>query len=350
MQAILDSASDVGMIEAKIGGDGLAARAIAFSEKYKTPMTPTVFAVWYAYCARENAAINEVLDKAMNTGQRLNETVLTALYEEHLSPKSMSDTMVDAGKRLHSTIGEVSDAVERNIKDHTLFSGTLRSAKQSLTHGSSKADVSAVITKLHKANQEHITASQRMAVQLERKRAEVAKLKAELIEAKKASNTDYLTGLPNRRLLKDQMDDALFNARQKNQRITLMMGSVDELRTVNQRFGLAAGDNILRVFAAEIKKNLRTDQVAARFEGSRFAVLLPDTHDREAFAIAERVRKAFREREWVVEHSGAKIGILTASFGGGCLKSGEAPDDLLLRASELLERAQEGVGDMVIIE
>ncbi|MEM1267497.1 MAG: GGDEF domain-containing protein [Pseudomonadota bacterium] len=349
MQVPVEKTPGVGLVTAEVAGDSVAARAIAFCEKYKTPPSPPVFAVWYAYSARENPAINEELDQAMNTGRPINDTVLITLYEEHLSPKAMSDVMVDAGRKLHSTIGEVSTAMERNIKDQTLFSGTLRSAKASLTHGTSKADVSAVITKLHKANQEHIATCQKMAVQLERKRAEVAKLKAELIEAKKASNTDYLTGLPNRRLLDDHMDDAIFHARQKDQKITLLMGAVDGIEGINMRYGLATGDNILRVFAEEIKKHLRTDHLAARFEGARIAILMPDTHDREAFAVAERVRKEFKACDWVSMQSGSEIGMLTASFGGGCLRSGERREDLILRSASLLEAAHEE-GDTIEIE
>ncbi|MEO0912186.1 MAG: GGDEF domain-containing protein [Pseudomonadota bacterium] len=327
--------------------DEVSARAIAFAQRHKTQLTPAVYAVWYTYSARENKKINAVLDTAMNTDKEITVAALTTLYNENLSPRAMSDDLQDIGTDLSSAIGAVSSAVEANIKEQTVFSGKLRSAKQSLSFGTSKAEVSAVIASLHKANQEHIATAQRMTVQLEKNRAQVSKLKSELIEAKKSSNTDYLTGLANRRLLDDQLDNAIFEAHQRKQKVSFLMASVDGLTDVTQKFGLTAGDNVVRAFAEDLKKELKGSKMAARFEGARFAILLPNTHDREAFAIAERVRKAFRNRDWVSDATGGQIGMLTASFGGALLESGETREVLIQRADQVLASIQAEGADQV---
>ncbi len=347
-QAVPSAAN--GLVEPSIAGDNLAGRAISFAQKYKTPMSPMIYSVWYAYCARENKAINEALDLAMNTGQELTETTLKSLYTRYLSPEATSDKMDELGSNLGSVINDVTGVVEEKIKDHGVYSGALRSAKQTLAHGSSKADVSAVITKLHKVNQDHINSSRRLAVQLEKKRAEVAKLKTELLQLKRLSNTDYLTGLPNRRLLDDQVSQAIFDARQRKQQVAFIMGSVDNLTYVTNQFGMAVGDSVLRVFSEEIQRHLRGEQIAARFEGARFAALLPNAHSREAFAIAERVRKNFKTRDWVSEKTGTEIGVLTVSFGGTLLKSGEDREQLVMRADKLLTQVQHDTGDATLIE
>lgn len=327
--------------------DEVSERAIAFAEQYKTQLTPSVYAVWYTYCARENSNVNSALDLAMNTGREISVRMLKTLYNENLSPRAMSDDLQDIGSDLTSAIGAVSNAVEENIREHTLFSGKLRSAKQSLSYGTSKAEVSAVIASLHKANQDHIATAQKMTVQLEKNRGHVAKLKSELIEAKKSSNTDYLTGLANRRLLDDQLDNAIFEAHQRKHKVSFLMASVDDLSRVTNKYGLTAGDNVVRAFAEDLKKELKGAKMAARFEGARFAILLPNTHDREAFAIAERVRKAFRARDWISEATGTDIGTLTASFGGAVLKPGETRDKLIERADQILATVQAETSDFV---
>ncbi|WP_161862337.1 GGDEF domain-containing protein [Algicella marina] len=327
----------------------MSARAIAFAQHYGTELTPNAYAVWFAYCNRHNQVINTMIDKAMNTGRPITLDMLNTLYLEQLSPRAMSDEMVDIGSRMAATIGDVSEAVEEKIKAHTMFSGKLRSAKQSLSLGTSKAEVSAVIASLHKANQEHIVNAQKMGLQLEKNRAQVAKLKSELIEARRNANTDYLTGLANRRMLDDHIQTAIFEARQKKQRVCLVMAAIDGLEKVTKSYGMTAGDNVVVTFADELKKELTGSRVAARFEGARFAVLLPDTHDREAFAIAERVRKAFRERDWVSQETGEKIGQLTASFSGVMLNETETHGELFERADARLTRLQSGSGDTVRI-
>lgn len=337
------------MVEPTVAGDAIAARAITFAQKNNTPLTPHVYEVWYTYCARESKEINEALDTAMNTGSQMTTDFLNTLYHEHLSSRSMNDHLTEIGNDLQTTIGTVSDAVEKNLKDQTEYTGSLRSVKQSLAFGTSKQEVSSVITKLHKINQNHVASSQKLTVQLEKSRSQVSKLKSELIEARKASNTDYLTGLANRRMLDDFMDNAVFDARQKKHQLTFLMGAIDGLSTVTSRYGLSAGDNVMKLFAEELRKQLRGNQVAARFAGARFAVLLPDTGDREAFAIAERVRKEFKRLDWVSQRSGEEIGILSISFGGSILKAGEAKDELIDRADTLLQKAQREGSDQTYL-
>ncbi len=350
MQHLRTGQNESEMVEPTVAGDAVAARAIAFAQKNNTPLTPNIYEVWYTYCNRESAEINSALDTAMNTGTALTKDLLNTLYHEHLSPRSMNEQLSEIGKDLQTTIGSVSDAVEKNLKDHTDYTGSLRSVKQSLTFGTSKQEVSTVITRLHKINQNHVASSQKLTMQLEKNRAQVSKLKSELIEARKASNTDYLTGLANRRMLDDHLDSAIFEARQKKQKLSMMLGAIDGLTAVTSRFGLSAGDSVMKLFASELRKQLRGSQVAARFAGARFAVMLPETGDREAFAIAERVRKAFKTLDWVSERSGEEIGVMSISFGGSVLRPGESKDELIDRADQLLQKAQREGSDQTYID
>ena len=349
MMQHMRTGNDIDLVEPTIGGDSIAARAISFAQKNNTALTPQVFEVWYTYCARENKLINDALDTAMNTGASLSADMLTTLYHDHLSAQSMNDQLTEIGNGLQNTIGSVSDAVEKNLKDQTDYTGSLRAVKQSLTVGTSKSEVTSVITRLHKVNQGHIASAQKLTVQLEKNRSQVSKLKSELIEARKASNTDYLTGLANRRMLEDHMDNAVFSARQKKQDLMFLMGAIDGLSEVTSRHGLSAGDNVMKLFSEELKKELRSSQLAARFAGARFAVLLPETADREAYAIAERVRKGFKRLDWVSKQNGEEIGTLSITFGGSSLKAGESKDDLVDRADKLLNKAQRENRDQTLL-
>lgn len=349
MEQIRKTAADE-MVQSTVAGDTAAARAVGFAQTYRTPMTPEVYAVWYTYCQRENKAVNEALDLAMNANQPITPGMLSALYHDHVSPRSIHDQMSDVTNQVIGTLDGVSNVMEQNIKDNTAYSGKLKSAKQSLSFGTSKAEVSAVIATLHKANQEHITIAQKATQQLEKSRSQVSKLKHELIEARKASQTDYLTGLANRRQLDSFMDTAIFEARQKGQKLFFLMGAIDRITDVTARFGLATGDNVMRALGDDLKKLLREPQMAARFEGTRFAILLPNTHDREAYAIGDRVRKAFHGRDWVSGGTGVEIGKLTTSFGGCSLQEGESRDELILRADQLLSETQAKGPDQIVID
>ncbi|MEM8787170.1 MAG: GGDEF domain-containing protein [Pseudomonadota bacterium] len=322
-----------------INGDEVAARAIGFAQKYGTPLSPPIYEVWYTYSERTNPTVNEVLDTAMNTGQPMSEGFLTALYEEHLSPRAMSDELNSIGSNLTDTLGNVSDAMEENLKEHSIFSGTLRTARQSLAHGTSKREVGEVIKQLHRANQQHLAAAQRLNTQLEKNRTHVSKLKSELIEAKKNSNTDYLTGLPNRRQLDEDLAAAIFQARQRKQDLTVLMCQIDSLSAVSENWGLSAGDSVMRGFADLLAKELRSEQIAARFAGAKFAIVLPALRVAEAFTLAEQIRRRFKTFDWVAKQSGSKIGVLSVSFGGTALTMEDSRESLMDRADKMLREA-----------
>ena len=153
-----------------------------------------------------------------------------------------------------------------------------------------------------------------------------------------AANTDPLTGLLNRRgFVESARNLCARYARQKP--IVVLMFDLDHFKSVNDRFGHAIGDEVLRVFAQVTGTNLRASDIVARLGGEEFAAILPA--DRAAAAvIAERVRAAFETAGAVV--AGQRIGV-TVSIGAAL---SDAPvtnvEALLLLADEALYRAKHG--------
>jgi diguanylate cyclase len=335
--------------EERAGNDEIARRAIGFAERYDTPLIPEVFSVWFAYAGRRNGQLNDLMDKWMNTSQPFTESALCEVYHQYLSPRTLSDDLREIGSDLSSAIGDVSETIETNLREHSAFSGALRSAKQSLVHGSSKREISSTIAHLHKVNQSHLASAQRMSVQLEKNRNKVSRLERELMEVKRAANTDYLTKLANRRRLDDLLDDALLVARHKKHAVTFALGDIDGLEQVNQRWGLSAGDNVMKVYANELQKKVSGSQVPARFSGAKFALLLPNTPVQDALDLVEQIRVNFRNIDWVSDDTGEKIGNLTVSFGLTDLRDGDTKERLIDRADKLLMEAKDSGRDKVAV-
>ncbi len=344
----------------KIGGGGevdgsppideITGRISEFSQKYQTPLTPETYSVWFAYFQRKNRAVGERLDRAMNMNEPLSESLMSEIFHTHLSPRAMSDELHVIGHTLQGALGDVSGVVEENLKDHSSFSGSLRAAKQALMQGTSKRDVASIITQLHKVNQTHINSAQRMNMQLEKSRGQISKLEKELVELKKSANTDFLTGLANRRRLDELLEEAIFSARQKNGVMSLILCDIDGLRRVNEELGHSAGDNVLKVYANQLRKNMARMEVPTRFTGAKFAIVLPDGALDRAQEVAEKVRNQFRIIDWVGEDSKREIGSLTSSFGVAQLKVGENKEDLIERADHLLSQAKQNGRDRTVAE
>jgi len=115
------------------------------------------------------------------------------------------------------------------------------------------------------------------------------------------SNLDTLTGLLNRRALYD-VADAMFQRLQRNQvPFTMLFADLDKFKAVNDEFGHAAGDRVLKGFAGILRETIRNADVAARFGGDEFVMLLEDTGVEEAGAVAQRIQQ--RVTDWCGEYA-----------------------------------------------
>jgi diguanylate cyclase (GGDEF)-like protein len=119
----------------------------------------------------------------------------------------------------------------------------------------------------------------------------MAKERAEALH-KMAASTDPLTGLLNRRGFMELAAMMIQRRAKKGARLSVLMFDLDHFKSINDRFGHAAGDEALRVFAETIQKTMRDGDVIARFGGEEFAALVPAS-SAEAGIAAERVRAAF---------------------------------------------------------
>lgn len=124
---------------------------------------------------------------------------------------------------------------------------------------------------------------------------------------------DELTGLYNRRFINERLPSDLFNSTLKSEPLSLVFADIDYFKAVNDTYGHIAGDQVLKGFADELKKHVRSEKDwIARYGGEEFLICLPNTDIEEAKAISERIRISVMENEF--DTSAGKVHI-TCSFG-----------------------------------
>ena len=111
-------------------------------------------------------------------------------------------------------------------------------------------------------------------------------------EVQRLAITDELTGLPNRRVLFEKGENEVIRARRFEHPLSVMMIDIDHFKLVNDRFGHAVGDQVLRQIAQAFRQHLRNTDIAARYGGEEFVILLPETDQSLAIQVAERLRAA----------------------------------------------------------
>jgi len=157
-----------------------------------------------------------------------------------------------------------------------------------------------------------------------------------LLEA--AAWQDELTGVANRRHLMQWSAAEL--TKQQQQAMGVLLLDIDHFKSVNDRYGHAAGDEALRVVARVLRHSIRPGDTVGRYGGEEFAMLLPGTDLASALAIAERVRANIAAAG--VVHEDRRF-MLTTSIGVASVMPGEvALDAALDRADQALYRAKSG--------
>jgi diguanylate cyclase (GGDEF)-like protein/PAS domain S-box-containing protein len=156
-----------------------------------------------------------------------------------------------------------------------------------------------------------------------------------------ATSCDHLTGLANRRAFFELAEQEVERYRRQPRPLSLVLFDADHFKRVNDTYGHPTGDAVLCHLAGLLKSAFRQVDVVARFGGEEFAVLLPSTDAKGAFAVAERLRLAVAGAEVVVD--GQRI-VYTVSGGVATLGDGVQSLDELIKCADSLLYAAKAAG------
>jgi diguanylate cyclase (GGDEF)-like protein len=148
-------------------------------------------------------------------------------------------------------------------------------------------------------------------------------------EIYKVAVLDSLTGLHNRRYARQRLQDEVARSQRQGVPLTVILFDLDSFKQVNDNYGHAAGDKVLRTFAERLSKATRGSDVAARYGGDEFLVLLPECK-------TEDVQYVLKRLDGVQADIGGKMLKISYSAGWADYISGESPEELLRRADEAL--------------
>lgn len=164
------------------------------------------------------------------------------------------------------------------------------------------------------------------------------RLREELDKVRLLSLTDEFTGLPNRRAFMRRLQDEISRAQRFGTPLAMALIDLDEFKAVNDTFGHAAGDEVLRCYANQVLSVLRHHDMVARYGGEEFVVLLPNTNEHGAVRALSKVRA--RAQEVPCTHEGKTLPLPSFSGGVTLYVPGEAPNVFIERADRGLYRAK----------
>lgn len=156
--------------------------------------------------------------------------------------------------------------------------------------------------------------------------------------ALRSAQIDPLTGINNRTAMDNMLAREVDLAHRNQTPLSLIVADIDFFKAINDQYGHATGDEVLRQFSQTISENLRSSDIVFRYGGEEFVILLTGTNREDAALVAERIRGAVEQVTFDCERGRLK---LTASFGAASLTPGDSPEDLFRKADAALYQAKE---------
>ncbi|MDZ7661346.1 diguanylate cyclase [Thiohalophilus sp.] len=178
---------------------------------------------------------------------------------------------------------------------------------------------------------------QRLENQLRATEAESDKLRQQVKKAQNKAETDALTGIPNRMAYDRRLEEEIARHRRYNTDFVLMLWDIDHFKEINDTYGHAAGDKVLKVIAGVMQQQLRETDFLARYGGEEFAIILVESDIAAAKVVGEKLRQAIEALEF--HFRGSRV-LVTASCGLARAEEGDA-EQLFERADNALYSAKD---------
>jgi two-component system cell cycle response regulator len=190
--------------------------------------------------------------------------------------------------------------------------------------------------------------SARVKTQVRKKRYLDA-LRSRLDQSMELAVTDQLTGLHNRRYMRVQLEQFIKRSDMGGKAVSILLCDIDHFKKVNDIHGHSAGDDVLREFGRRLRENIRPMDLACRYGGEEFVVIMPDTNQALAQQAGERLRHLIESEPFTIGRGDA----LRITMSGG-VATVYPPDDtldsMLKRADEALYRAKSRGRNQIDVE
>ena len=308
--------------------------ALPMINKHSIPPNPLHYAVWYAYVSGQNAKLTSAINNILESKGTVSEETSNELYKKYL--QNHDAVAMQVNESVNNVMNALSDQLA-NSSEHVLHYGdVLGSVDEQLISKDNGSNLQEVVKKLSVETQVMQDVNHNLNDKLNDSSTELKQLKKELEEARKAASTDILTGIPNRQAFQNNLG-LLINEQAP---FCLLIADIDFFKNFNDTHGHQLGDKVLRFVAQTIHKQLKGQDMASRFGGEEFAIILPDTPFGGAISVAENLRKAIQSQRLRRTDNQEYIGNVTLSIGVAMYRDGEKAEDIIERADTALYQSK----------
>jgi diguanylate cyclase len=310
--------------QTQISGEPLYRQIGAFLAEHGLWPSPENYALIYAHCAAVESPVAKAIRAATGDGLRLTQHDVDRIAEEHGAPARPASIDATALASARRQMDDFAAMVESSRAEAQSYGRDLEAGAAALEESGGAAALAAITREMI----ERTKAAER---QLTAARDEAQALRVQLAEAGEEARRDALTGLPNRRAFEERLADY----EREGCEVVIAICDIDHFKRVNDTYGHAVGDRVLKLVADILDKHCGQHMVA-RLGGEEFVVLFENLSSAEAARHLDAARNFLATKHFKVRETDTPLGQI--SFSAGVAIGADA----LGRADALLYEAKNG--------
>lgn len=315
----------------------LAGETISLLATHSVPPSPLNFAVAFEYCAGSSAELKAMVDQHIAAGNALDAYFIQEVYERYFASEQF-ENLHGVGNDLQDILNQVVQNIAEAGEGASVYGETLASQISHLDSQRGPEGVQAIAKELLAATLDAQSRNTALQRRLEETRAETEGLRAELEQQRRAVLIDPLTGLYNRRAMDTRLHDLIALGGQGE--LSLLVLDIDHFKLINDTYGHAIGDIVIRNVASTLRKCIRGEDIAVRYGGEEFVVILPKTRLAGAVKVAETIRQRIETLRLIRRQDNFRLAPFTISIGVAECNEADTGETLFQRADRALYQSK----------
>jgi diguanylate cyclase len=324
----------------------LLRQALPYIGKHGGRYVPTAYTVWYEHLAGLNPALSEALKQALANPQPLGAEALDQLYWQFVElreRRALNQLQTDLTELLQN----LGTAAARTGESTAAYTETLTSCEERLGSITDTDGLMQVLHVLVESTRTVHAESEILLLEVSQTRQEMTRLRNEFGTLRAEALTDPLSGLRNRRGYEESVHEMVDESGRLPQPTSVLVADIDHFKRINDSYGHGLGDQVIRATAQVIQGCIKGRDLAVRWGGEEFLVVLPETPLEGALAVAEQIRTGMGRARIRRSDTKELIDKVTISLGAALVDEAESLEQAIGRADHAMLAAKAAGRDRV---